>query len=102
MQTEHERLVAPPRDSVPSCRTATAWELVCPDGGVRHFPYADKDDADYDATLCSEEGCQIFPESYSLEAARPPCIGGPHRVVPSREIHRDSKVASELSHASPP
>lgn len=81
MENEHKTLVTPPQNSVSSCRSATGWELVCPDGGVRHFPYAEKGDAEYDSTLCAEEGCQIFPESYSLEAARPPCVGGPHRVV---------------------
>ena len=92
MQTEHKSLVNPPQDSVPSCRTTTDWELVCPDGGVRHFPYANKLDAEYDATLCSEEGCQIFPESFSLEAKRPACVGGPHQVVPARKIRQEPKV----------
>jgi hypothetical protein len=102
MQHEHQKLVTPPRESAASCRNPTAWELVCPDGGVRHFPYANKDDADYDATLCAEEGCQIFPESYCLEALRPRCVGGPHRVVSARKIHRDSKASSELGQPSPP
>jgi len=101
MQNEHNSFVVPPQDSVPSCRTTTDWELVCPDGGVRHFPYANKLDAEYDATLCADEGCQIFPESFSLEAARPPCVGGPHRVVPAGEIHRDSKASKRAGSAFP-
>ena len=67
-----------------------SWEIVCPDGGVRHFPYADKNDAEYDATLCAEEGCHIFPESQWLEPRRPQCAGGQHRIVRARVSHRDA------------
>lgn len=98
MQTEQEQ--SPP--SGPSRRTAVAWEIVCPDGGVRHFPYASKDDAEYDATLCSEEGCQIFPESYWLESARPACAGGVHRIVRAKAIRRDSNASAELGRPASP
>ena len=77
---------------VPSRSTTTAWEVVCPDGGVRHFPYADKSDAEYDATLCAEEGCQIYPESQWLEPKRPPCSGGKHRIVRARSSHQEISV----------
>ncbi|HEU5073925.1 MAG TPA: hypothetical protein VFU02_07125 [Polyangiaceae bacterium] len=91
------------QDQLPQSRRSTmAWEIVCPDGGVRHFPYADKSDADFDVTLCAEEGCQIFPESHWLEATRPPCAGGPHRVVLAKPIRRDSNVSSELGRVASP
>lgn len=85
----------------PSPRTTVSWELVCPDGGVRHFPYSSKDDAEYDATLCSEESCQIFPESQLLEAKRPPCVGGPHRIVRAN-AKRDANTSGELGRPASP
>lgn len=88
--------------SGPSRRTAVAWEIVCPDGGVRHFPYSSKDDAEYDASLCIEEGCQIFPESYALGGMRPPCAGGSHRIVRAKPSHRDSNVSGELGRPASP
>ena len=87
---------------VPSRSTTTAWEVVCPDGGVRHFPYADKNDAEYDATLCAEEGCQIFPESQWLEPRRPPCSGGRHRIVRARNSHKEANVGSDLGTPASP
>lgn len=86
----------------PARRPTVAWELVCPDGGVRHFPYSNKDDAEYDATLCTEEGCQIFPESQSLEPTRPACVGGEHRVVRVKHSHQDSSSVGELGRPASP
>jgi hypothetical protein len=99
MQNETE---LSPASSPARRAAAVAWELVCPDGGVRHFPYSSKDDAEYDATLCTEEGCQIFPESQWLEAARPPCVGGPHRVIRAKASHRDASTSAELGRPASP
>lgn len=92
--------VSPP--SAPSRRNASGWEIVCPDGGLRHFPYATRDDAEFDATLCAEEGCQIFPESTWLEPRRPTCMGGPHRIVVTKGVQRDAKATGELGRPASP
>lgn len=97
---ENQRDLSPPNG--PSRRGEITWEIVCPDGGVRHFPYSSKDDAKYDATLCTAEGCQIFPESQWLQGAQPPCSGGPHRIVRSPMIQRDSNVTGDLGHPASP
>lgn len=36
-----------------------AWEVVCPDGLVRHLPYINRGDALCDAEVNSGEGCGI-------------------------------------------
>lgn len=56
------------------------WEIVCPDGRVRHLPYANKGDADCDAEVCDERGCQLYPEPTDLERRLPPCEGKAHTV----------------------
>ena len=54
------------------------WEIVCPDGRVRHLPYRNRGDADVDAELCEERHCQIYDGPLDVGAG--PCPGGPHRV----------------------
>jgi len=58
------------------------WEIVCPDGRVRHLPYVNRGDAEADAELCDERRCRLYAEPEPLELAAPPCQGAPHRVRP--------------------
>lgn len=57
-----------------SSSDVVAWEIVCPDGGVRHMPYTNEEDAAFDADLCTEEGCQLYPDTLGG------CPGGEHFV----------------------
>lgn len=63
-----------------------AWEIVCPDGLVRHYPYGNQEDAEFDAQLCDQKGCRLYPESSPLERLSSPCSGEPHSVRPT-ETH---------------
>ncbi len=52
---------------------AVGFQIRCPDGKLRHFPYANRDDAEADARLHEERGC----------ARR---VKGPVRGKPFRQI----------------
>lgn len=56
------------------------FELVCPDGYVRHFSYANRSDAESDAKVASEGSCQFYKRLSRLELAYGPCPGGAHWV----------------------
>ena len=57
------------------------WEIVCPDGRVRHYPYINFGDAECDAEVC-ERRCQMYPKRGSLERKHGACPGGKHEVRP--------------------
>lgn len=67
------------------------WEIVCSDGRVRHPPYNNPEDAAFDADLCDERACRLYPTPGPLEQAAPPCPGAPHRIrqVDGRTAPRD-------------
>jgi hypothetical protein len=56
-----------------------AWEVVCPDGRVRHYAYGNQGDAEFDAGLCSKR-CRLYPKTSPLERSLPECSGGAHHV----------------------
>jgi len=56
------------------------FEIVCPDGFVRHFPYLNEQDAQSDARIASESRCQFFERVNRLEEALGACRGGLHSV----------------------
>lgn len=78
------------------------WELVCPDGRVRFWPYHNRGDCQGHANMASdpewfvkrseianEDGlpeeqvqyrCRIAPVPSELELSQPPCPGGQHTV----------------------
>ncbi len=58
------------------------WQIVCPDGNVRHYPYAYEASAKAGAKTC-EKMCRMEAKLNKLEAAHPPCPSGNHTV---REI----------------
>jgi hypothetical protein len=63
------------------CANSHGWEVVCPDGHVRNFPYSNEGDAQCDAEGYSEDGCQGHASGQSpLERGLPPCPEGAHRV----------------------
>ena len=67
------------------------WEVVCPDGDVRHYPYHNRGDAEAHADRASDpswfarRGCRLAPKPAPLEASRPPCPGGRHEARPVLE-----------------
>lgn len=66
--------------------TSAGWEIVCPDGRVRHFPYHNLGDAKSHARFASDpvhfakRGCRLAPKPSRLELGQPPCCGGKHAV----------------------
>jgi hypothetical protein len=64
------------------------WEVVCPDGRVRHLPYHNLGDARSHARFASrpdwfaKRGCRLAPNPGRLEQSQPPCSGGEHTVRP--------------------
>ena len=64
-------------------KTCAGYEIVCPDGRVRHFPFHNEGDAKSDAEHYSRErDCQAGLRS-PAEWSKPPCPQGEHTV---REI----------------
>ena len=64
------------------------WEVVCPDGRVRHLPYHNLGDARSHARFASRpdhfarRGCRLAPNPGQLERSCSPCSGGEHAVRP--------------------
>lgn len=56
------------------------WQVVCPDGFVRHYPYNNYDDATFDAAVYDRLGCRLYDTPNDLERSHPRCVGTPHRV----------------------
>lgn len=69
-------------------KLCSGWEVVCPDGLVRHFPYHNLEDADAHATKASDPAwfakrrCRLAPKPSDFEMRKPPCPGGAHHVRP--------------------
>lgn len=59
---------------------AYPFEIVCPDGFVRHFSYTNREDAESDAKFASESSCQFQKQQSRLELAFGSCGGGVHTV----------------------
>ena len=56
------------------------WEIVCPDGRVRHYPFHGKGDADADAEEMLSRCCQVWKQPSELKISQPPCPEGRHTV----------------------
>lgn len=56
------------------------WQIVCPDGHVRHHAYVNKGDALFDAKIFDQR-CRRFAVPNEFEYGLPPCEGKPHTVV---------------------
>ena len=60
------------------------WEIACPDGRIRHFPYHNEGDALCDAEVYSERGCRAGGGApTALEQRYPACPEGEHVVRPA-------------------
>lgn len=57
------------------------WQVRCPDGHVRHYPYLNREDAAFDCSVF-DRCCQRYDTLNALERELPPCRGKPHVVVP--------------------
>jgi hypothetical protein len=79
-------------------KCCAGYEVVCPDGRVRHMPYHNLGDAESTARVASRyavgelahdvrAGCRCWPEPSRLELSHPPCDGGPHTVRPIAFTH---------------
>lgn len=55
------------------------YEIVCPDGKVRHFPYTNQGDAVVDARV-ADNRCQFYPTPNEMERALPRCRAPGHWV----------------------
>lgn len=76
----------------------TGYEVVCPDGRVRDYPYHNLGDAESTARLATKRQCRLYPEPSPLELSQPPCPEGEHvvRVVGFQEPELADEVASAL------
>ena len=78
-------VLAPPWGMRASC---AGWEVVCPDGRVRHPPYHNHGDAEADAAIYTRVGCIGRSKRPSRLAARqPPCPEGAHTVEAAAFTH---------------
>jgi hypothetical protein len=66
------------------------WEIVCPDGRVRHYPFHNMDDAEDAADHCATR-CNPYKVPSALFNSLPPCPHGAHAVRP---VLMQDKVAS--------
>jgi len=80
----------PPHDAL-----CSGWEVVCPDGVKRHYPYHNLGDARAHAKRASDpkwfamRGCRLAPKPSKLELSLPKCPGGRHEAKPIlMEPHR--------------
>lgn len=66
--------------------TRHGYKIVCPDGKVRHYPYGNRGDADFDAKHSTVKGCTKTErqQQYMADAIRALglCPEGGHVVEP--------------------
>ncbi len=67
---------------------ASGWEVICPDGHVRHWPYVSRADAEADGRIFAAGACRSHRKAPALEGGRPPCPGGAHTVRPTALLAR--------------
>ena len=56
------------------------WEIVCPDGRVRDYPYMNYGDARAMAAEMSRERCSLWEDPSLIQTSQPPCPEGRHIV----------------------
>ena len=74
-------------------RKCVGWEIVCPDGSVRHHPYHNEGDARSDARTCSRRDCEADDELNPVAARLPPCPQGVHSVRLTAFLHSNRGVS---------
>jgi hypothetical protein len=76
------------------------WEVVCPDGEMRHYPYHNLGDAESHARFASDpkwfakRRCRLAPKPSSKEVSMSPCPGGRHVVVAIPVVRPSSRNPS--------
>lgn len=75
--------------------TCAGWEVVCPDGRVRSYPYHNYDDAESMARLATRRQCRLWPEPSPIELEQPACPEGVHTVRPIVFVHVDHHQRGE-------
>lgn len=83
----------------------TRYEVVCPDGLVRHEPYVAETSAAEHAELAAfpprfaRRRCRLGPIAGALERSLPPCSGGAHTVraveLPEHDLDPDMPSETE-------
>jgi len=63
------------------------WEVACPDGRVRHYPFHNEDDAEGAAERATERGCRPAPVPCALVLSQPACPNGKHVVRLVAQLH---------------
>lgn len=56
------------------------YEIICPDGKVRTYPYVNRDDAEGDADDCSRHHSMKAFRGRPAAWSKPPCPQGKHTV----------------------
>ena len=56
-------------------KLCAGYEIVCPDGRVRHYPYHNEGDAKCDAGVCDERGCSPYSDDPLSGGHRPARAG---------------------------
>lgn len=64
------------------------WEVVCPDGRMRHYPFHNEGDAASEARRATAKSCH-HPrlKQSTLELSQPPCPEGEHVARALPEVH---------------
>ena len=69
-------------------RLATGWEVICPDGRVRHYPYLSREHAEAEAGRLDHACGNTRARPTALETSQPPCPGGRHVARPAELLAR--------------
>ncbi len=69
-------------------RLATGWEVICPDGRVRHYPYLSREQAEAEAWRFDHACRSTGSRPTALETSQPPCPGGHHVARPAELLAR--------------
>lgn len=73
-------------EAVANGNICSGWEVVCPDGLVRHNRYHNLGDAESHARFASDpawfakRGCRLAPKPGRVERSLPLCCGGKHEA----------------------
>lgn len=87
----------------PTIKPCKGFEVVCPDGLVRYWPYHSMGDAGQHARSASDlawfriHGCRPAPKASALERSLPPCPGGKHRVRATTILDGDATKSPRRS-----
>lgn len=58
----------------------SGYEVICPDGKARHYPYFNEGDANFEAEHIIKNGCSSLNDP--VRTIKTVCPGGTHTVRP--------------------